>query len=149
MWEIYTYKKCKKMVFYLYISSQMFIFAKPIYIMTEKINNYKPAPVDTTNVKLPEELTALAEAISKNVHEVWTQNRMNEGWTYGPVRDDEKRQTPCLVPYEELSEGEKAYDRNTAFATLKFIVSQGFEIKRKVCPNHHKDIGGRYGKFGV
>ena len=67
-------------------------------------NDYTPAPVDTTNVQLPEELMVLAEAISKNVHEVWAQNRMNEGWTYGPVRDDEKRQTPCLVPYEELSE---------------------------------------------
>lgn len=93
-------------------------------------NNYTPAPVDTTNVQLPEELMTLAEAISKNVHEVWAQNRMNEGWTYGPARDDVKRQTPCLVPYEELSDDEKAYDRNTALATLKFIVAQGFEIRK-------------------
>ena len=94
-------------------------------------NNYTPTPVDTGNVQLPKELMALAEAISKNVHEVWAQNRMNEGWTYGPVRDDQKRQTPCLVPYEQLSEEEKAYDLNTAFGTLKFIVSQGFEITKK------------------
>ena len=94
-------------------------------------NNYTPAPVDTSNVQLPEELMALAEDISKNVHEVWAQNRMNEGWTYGPVRDDQKRQTPCLVPYEQLSEEEKAYDLNTAFGTLKFIISQGFEITKK------------------
>ena len=93
-------------------------------------NNYTPSPADTTNIQLPEELIALAEAISKNVHEVWAQNRIKEGWTYGPVRDDEKRQTPCLVPYEELPEEEKAYDRNTAFGTLKFIVSQGFEIHK-------------------
>lgn len=99
--------------------------------MTKKNNDYKPAPVGTTNVKLPEELTALAEAIAKNVHDVWAQNRMNEGWTYGPVRNDEKRETPCLVPYEQLPEEEKAYDRNTALATLKFIVAQGFEIKKK------------------
>ena len=93
-------------------------------------NNYTPAPVDTNNVQLSEELMALAEDISKNVHEVWAQNRMNEGWTYGPVRDDQKRQTPCLVPYEELSEEEKAYDRNTALSTLKFIVALGFEIHK-------------------
>ena len=99
--------------------------------MTNLNNNYTPAPVDTSNIQLPEELMALAEAISKNVHEVWAQNRLNEGWTYGPVRDDEKRQTPCLVPYEQLSEEEKAYDLNTAFGTLKFIVSQGFEIIKK------------------
>ncbi|HAE24030.1 MAG TPA: Ryanodine receptor Ryr [Prevotellaceae bacterium] len=93
-------------------------------------NNYTPTPVDTTNILLPEELMALAEAISKNVHEVWAQNRMNEGWTYGPVRDDQKRQTPCLVPYDQLPEEEKAYDRNTAFGTLKFIVAQGFKIEK-------------------
>ena len=93
-------------------------------------NNYTPTPVDTSNIQLPEELMALAEAISKNVHEVWAQNRIREGWTYGPVRDDQKRQTPCLVPYDQLPEEEKAYDRNTAFGTLKFIVSQGFEIHK-------------------
>ncbi len=93
-------------------------------------NNYTPTPVDTTNIQLPEELMALAEAISKNVHEVWAQNRINEGWTYGPVRDDQKRQTPCLVPYDQLPEEEKAYDRNSAFGTLKFIVAQGFKIEK-------------------
>lgn len=93
-------------------------------------NNYTPSPADTTNIQLPEELIALAEAISKNVHEVWAQNRIKEGWTYGPVRDDKKRQTPCLVPYDQLPEEEKAYDRNTAFGTLKLIVSQGFEIHK-------------------
>ena len=100
-------------------------------VMSNQTNNkYTPSPADTTNIQLAEELIALAEAISKNVHDVWAQNRIKEGWTYGPVRDDEKRQTPCLIPYEELSEEEKAYDRNTALATLKFIVSQGFEIRK-------------------
>ena len=97
--------------------------------MANQNNNYNPSPVDTSNIQLPEELMALAEAISKNVHEVWAQNRMNEGWTYGPVRDDQKRQTPCLIPYEQLPEEEKAYDRNTALGTLKLIISLGFEIK--------------------
>ena len=100
--------------------------------MTNQNNNYNtPSPVDTSDVQLPEELMALVEAISKNVHEIWAQNRMNEGWTYGPVRDDTNRQTPCLIPYEQLPEEEKAYDRNTALGTLKFILSQGFVIRRQ------------------
>lgn len=94
-------------------------------------NKYIPNPLDTTNVELPQELLNLAEEIAKNVHEVWSQNRMNEGWVYGPVRNDEKRETPCLVPYEELPEEEKAYDRNTAFSTLRLIVSLGFDIVKK------------------
>ena len=96
-----------------------------------KSNQYIPQPADLGSVVLPPELEQLAEAISKNVHDVWAAGRMSEGWTYGPVRDDNRRETPCLVPYEELPEEEKAYDRNTAMNTLKYIISLGFEIKKK------------------
>ena len=93
-------------------------------------NNYIPHPADISTVELPAELYDLAEQIAKNVHEVWSENRMKEGWTYGEKRDDLKKVTPCLVPYEELPEMEKAYDRNTAFSTLKYIVSLGFKISK-------------------
>ena len=97
--------------------------------MREK--EYIPKPAELDDIDLPEELLELADAISKNVHEVWAAERIKEGWTFGPVRDDKKRETPCLVPYEELSDEEKAYDWNTALNTLKFIVSLGFGIKKK------------------
>ena len=96
-----------------------------------KTNIYTPAPQDTSKVTLPQELLALAEAMAENVHEVWAERRIAEGWTYGPVRDDAKKQTPCLVPYDELPEEEKEYDRSTALETLKFIVSRGYEISKK------------------
>ena len=94
-------------------------------------NSYKPSPLDDTSVVLPKELEALAESLAKNVHDVWAANRIAEGWTYGLVRDDAKKQTPCLVPYEDLPEIEKAYDRNTAIGTLKYILANGFEIVKK------------------
>ena len=96
----------------------------------KSIKHYVPSPAILA-VELPPELLELSESIAKNVHEVWAQNRMAEGWTYGPERDDAKRQTPCLVPYEELPESEKAYDRNTALETLRFIVSLGYDIVKK------------------
>ena len=89
---------------------------------------YIPKPVDTTQVVLPQELLDLGEAIAENVHEVWAQGRLSEGWTYGPEKDGIKKQTPCLVPYSDLPEEEKAYDRNTAFETIKFILAKGFRI---------------------
>lgn len=98
--------------------------------MTTK-NNYIPQPVNTNDVVLPEELIILSELISKNVHEVWSKNRMEQGWTYGEQRNDEKRETPCLVPYEELSEEEKDYDRNTSQETLKLILKLGFKITKE------------------
>lgn len=92
-------------------------------------SKYIPHPIDTDNIELPLELLDLAEAISKNVHETWAAGRIADGWQYGPDRDNLKKTTPCLVPYEELTEEEKAYDRNTALSTLKLIVFLGFEIK--------------------
>ena len=89
---------------------------------------YIPQPLDTSDVNLPQELEVLVEHMAKNVHEVWAAGRIADGWTYGEKRDDEKKTHPCLVPYEELPESEKEYDRNTSIETLKFIMSQGFSI---------------------
>lgn len=95
-----------------------------------KQNNYIPQPIDTTAIKLPQELKNLAEEMAKNVHEVWAARRIADGWTYGEKRDDEKKTHPCLVPYEELPESEKEYDRKTAIGTLKFILAKGFSINK-------------------
>jgi hypothetical protein len=92
---------------------------------------YTPQPMDVSDVVLPSEIDELVEVVAKNVHEVWAQSRMAEGWTYGDKRDDVLKQHPCLIPYEDLPELEKAYDRNTAIGTLKVIVKAGFEIAKK------------------
>lgn len=90
---------------------------------------YKPKPIDTSDVQLPEELISLVERIAENVHDTWAEGRIKDGWTYGETRNDELKHHPCLVPYNELSDGEKAYDRNTAMETLKLIVKLGWTIK--------------------
>ena len=93
-------------------------------------NGYIPHPADTSGIQLPEELIELAEAISKNVHEVWAAGRIAAGWKYGPVRDEIKKEHPCLIPYEELTEEEKDFDRGTALSTIRFIISQGFIVTK-------------------
>lgn len=92
---------------------------------------YVPQPMDTSDVQLPEELNGLIEQMSKNVHEVWAKSRIDQGWIYGPERSDALKQHPCLVPYEELPEVEKAYDRDTALGTLKLIAKLGFKITKQ------------------
>lgn len=94
-----------------------------------KTSNYIPQPIDTSDIQLPEELNPLFEAMAKNVHEIWAHERINQGWTYGEKRDDALKHHPCLVPYEDLPEEEKEYDRNTSIETLKLILKQGFIIK--------------------
>lgn len=89
---------------------------------------YIPNPLDTSDVKLPDELETLVEQMAKNVHEVWAETRIKQGWTYGEQRDDKLKTHPCLVPYEELPDEEREYDRNTALGTLKLITKSGFRI---------------------
>lgn len=95
-----------------------------------KQKTYKPQPVDTTGVHLPKELEQLAEQLAENVHNVWAETRIQQGWTYGTKRNDEKKTHPCLVPYDELTDMEKKYDRNTSISTLKLILKLGFTIEK-------------------
>lgn len=93
-------------------------------------HDYVPNPIDTTGVELPESLVPFLELLAENVHETWAKGRVDAGWTYGPVRDEAKKLHPCLVPYSELSESEKSYDRETALSTLKLVCRMGFLITR-------------------
>ena len=92
---------------------------------------YIPKPFDTKEVHIQEDILALSELLAKNSHEVWAKERISQGWSYGPVRDDARKQHPCLISYEELPESEKVYDRNTAIETLKLILALGYEIKKQ------------------
>lgn len=91
---------------------------------------YTPAPLDTRDIELPKELNELIERMAHNVHDVWAQGRMAEGWTWGEERDDKLKTHPCLVPYEELPDAEREYDRQTAVQTLKLILKLGFKIRK-------------------
>ena len=92
---------------------------------------YTPKPIKTEDVTLDPDLLALSEQIAKNTHEVWAAGRIADGWSYGAVRDDAQKKHPCLIPYEELSEEEKDYDRATSLEALKLAVKLGYIIKRR------------------
>jgi hypothetical protein len=94
--------------------------------MSQKL--YKPKPLDTSKVIVTADLQELIESLAANTHDVWAQQRMADGWTYGPQRDDAQKHNPCLVPYEQLSEKEKEYDRATAMQTIKALISMGYRI---------------------
>jgi ryanodine receptor 2 len=94
--------------------------------------SYTPNPIPTGHILLDPQIIELAELLAKNTHEVWAQERIAQGWIYGAQRNDEKKEHPCLVPYEELPESEKVYDRQTALQTLKAITAMGFSISKGV-----------------
>ena len=92
------------------------------------MEEYIPKPIDLSDVSLTEDLIELREAIAENAHEIWAENRRLEGWTYGPVRDDKLKQTPDMVPYKDLSDGEKEYDRATAMRSIKLLKKLGYDV---------------------
>ena len=92
---------------------------------------YVPHPVDISDVELDSSLMELVEVMAKNVHEVWAETRIKDGWRYGATRNDGRREHPCLVAYEELDNSEKEYDRNTALGTLKLIHKLGFKVVKE------------------
>lgn len=89
---------------------------------------YLPVPINVDNISIPDDLIDLREAIAENTHEVWSKARMAEGWTWGPERDDKRKQHPDLVPYARLTEGEKEYDRILADNTIKLVKKLGFDF---------------------
>lgn len=93
--------------------------------------NYIPKPENLENITLNNDLEMLLEKLAKNTHENWAEQRLKDGWKYGIKRNDEKKEHPSLVPYEQLSEEEKEYDRITSRETLKFIIKSGYKIEKK------------------
>ncbi|MGW1957213.1 RyR domain-containing protein [Streptomyces sp. NPDC001920] len=89
---------------------------------------WTPAPVDTSGIRLAPELLALIEHLAQNAHDRWALRRLEEGWRHGPARDDDKRTHPLLVPYADLPESEKEYDRDLAMETIKVVLGLGYRI---------------------
>jgi hypothetical protein len=91
---------------------------------------YQPKPIDTSDVQLSATLLALTEQLAENAHDLYARQRMAEGWRYGPQRNDVTKENPTLVPYQDLPESEKDYDRNMAMETLKAIIALGYRIEQ-------------------
>ena len=85
---------------------------------------------DLEPVDLSERFDELREAIAENAHDMWALERQSEGWTFGPKRDDSKLETPDMVPYAQLPESEKQYDRLMAEDTLKLLIALGYKIEK-------------------
>jgi len=91
---------------------------------------HKPAAVGTSSVDLSMDLRELAEFLAKNSHRHWSKRRLSEGWRFGPTPDYANKEHPNLVPYEDLPDSEKSYDRSAAIETLRAIISLGYRIEK-------------------
>lgn len=102
-----------------------------VTITSSSMKTYTPKPIDLSDVELTEDLNDLREAIAENAHDVWALERLSQGWTYGPNRDDAQKQTPCMVPYSQLPDSEKKFDRDMAMSTLKLVKKLGYDLIKR------------------
>jgi len=96
--------------------------------MLSEPSPYVPAPIDTGSVALDPGMVPLLEKLAENAHEVWAKGRVDDGWSWGPKREDDARHHPCLISYSLLPDAEKAYDRRVVGETLKAIISLGWRL---------------------
>lgn len=89
---------------------------------------YHPHPIDTAGIDLPSDLLALAERLAEHNHDLWSQRRFRDGWVHGKSRDDARKTHPDLVPYSDLPESEKEYDRATSLGVLKAVIALGYVL---------------------
>jgi hypothetical protein len=73
---------------------------------------------------------AALEPMAEAEHRGWMAQRAQSGWTWGEVRDDDARRHPCMVPYQQLPESEKAKDRNNVRHYRDFAARAGCRIVR-------------------
>ncbi len=91
---------------------------------------YVPKPLDTSRIALTEAQKQLIEQLAANAHEVWAQKRLADGWKLGRERSDAAKTHPCLVPYADLPEGEKDYDRVLVEQVLRGAIALGYQVDK-------------------
>eukprot|EP00079_Xenopus_tropicalis_P017316 XP_004917162.1 PREDICTED: ryanodine receptor 1 isoform X3 [Xenopus tropicalis] len=90
--------------------------------------SFVPCPVDTVQIVLPPHLERIREKLAENIHELWALTRIEQGWTYGTVRDDNKRLHPCLLDFHNLPEPERNYNLQMSGETLKTLLALGCHV---------------------
>lgn len=80
--------------------------------------------------EIPDEVV---EALAVIEHKGWMRERLDYGWTFGEVKDDENKLSPFLVPYHELSEETKDLDRDTIrnIPTLLKMIGMAVYVRDK------------------
>ena len=90
---------------------------------------YQPKPIDTSDIILPDGISDILEELAKNTHEVWAAGKLKEG--YSTEQNAGKMTHPSLIPYEDLPESQKEYDRNTLLETIRLLIKLGFDNQKR------------------
>jgi hypothetical protein len=83
----------------------------------ERVESFVPTPLEVERLAVIE-------------HERWAADRHLDGWSYAPVRDNQRKHHPQLIPYADLSEPMKDLDRFAVRGLPTLLARQGLGILR-------------------
>lgn len=89
-------------------------------------NGYKPAPLDLSGIELTGRVEELIELLAENTHNVWSSERISQGWTYAVSDDPLNRRSPHLVPYSFVDPLIKKANMDTAADTVRTLLAYGY-----------------------
>lgn len=92
---------------------------------------YNPKPIDTSKIELSDEIKETIEILTRNTHEVWSAQKIADGWIYGDIIDEKNKTHNAIKEYDKLSEAEKKYDKNTVTEAIKVLIQMGYKITRE------------------
>ena len=74
------------------------------------------------------------EQMAEMEHGRWNVERLRDGWRCGKPKDENLKRHPCIVPWSELPEDIKPFDRNAVKLFPAILVKAGYEIRRLSSP---------------
>ena len=95
---------------------------------------YEPKSLDLTRVQIPADLINLVEQLAEITHDNWLKQRLADGWRHGQSRNDLLKEHPCIVPYDDLPESEKEYDRKISLGVIQAMLALGYRVESPSSP---------------
>ncbi|KAG1972845.1 ryanodine receptor [Pimephales promelas] len=89
---------------------------------------FTPIPVDSSQVEYPPQLEQIKERLAENLHELWLIDKIEQGWNYGPVKDESKKIHSCLVEFSTLPDQERIHKLQSSEEILRTLLAFGVHI---------------------
>ncbi|GMS80971.1 hypothetical protein PENTCL1PPCAC_3146, partial [Pristionchus entomophagus] len=103
------------------------IYGGPQRIISH-VDPFVPIPIDISTVSLPHFANEAHSKFAENLHELWAQRKIEMGWSFGEVRNEQARRHPCLTVFNRLPDTERKYNLQLALDTIKTIEALGYHI---------------------
>ena len=72
---------------------------------------------------------AQGDVTPEQSHQLWLNEKLATGWTHGPVKDEAKKEHPCMVPYSELPPEQRIKDELFT-ETVRIMTSALWRVPR-------------------